>query len=170
MFVRAFTEGLMNPGRRVTEGEWQNLFLSLKDRLVPCPHCRAENFADTASPHITCWHCHSGISQPPFLLIHRPGGNSCLALSPGTTLRSRHIAPGAGMDDGSQVIGRVVPHPSIPGAAGIRNLSDSTWQAVFPDGTTVDVPPGRAIPLNPKTSITIDDISCTIMTPSREQP
>ncbi|MFA7694755.1 MAG: protein kinase [Methanoregula sp.] len=170
MFVRAFTEGLTNPGRRVTEGEWQNLFLSLKDRLVPCPHCRAENFTDTTSPHITCWHCRREISPPPFLLIHRTGGTSCLALSLGTSLRSRHLAPGAGMDDGSQEIGRVVSHPSIPGAAGIRNLSKNTWQAEFPDGTAADVPPGRAVPLNPKTSITIDGISCTIMPPFWEQP
>ena len=115
------------------------------------------------------WYWYS-ISPPPFLLICRPGGNSCLALSPGSTLQSRHIAPGAGMDDGSQAIGRVVPHPSIPGAAGIRNLSKSTWQAAFPDGTTTAVPPGRAVPLNPKTSITIDGVCCTIMPPYQEQP
>ena len=100
MFIRAFTDGLNNPGRRVTEGEWQTLFLSLKDRLVPCPHCHAENFTDAACPHISCWHCHHGIPPPPFFLIRRPGGNSCLALSLGATLRSRHIMPGAGLDDG----------------------------------------------------------------------
>ena len=170
MFIRAFTDGIRNPGRRVTEGEWQNLFLSLKDRLVPCPSCHAENFADTTRPDIPCWHCHRRIASSPFLLICRLGGNSCLVLTPGTTLRARHIAPGAGMDNGSHAIGCVVPHPSIPGAAGLRNLSGGTWQAVFPDGTTTDVPPGRAVPLNPKTSITIDGVSCTIMPPSREQP
>jgi hypothetical protein len=74
------------------------------------------------------------------------------------------------MDDGSHAIGRVVPHPSIAGAAGLRNLSDGTWQTTFPDGTTTDVPPGKAVPLNPKTTITIDGVSCTIMPPSREQP
>ena len=41
LFIRAFTEGIRNPGRRVTKGEWQSLFLSLKDRagalpLLPC--------------------------------------------------------------------------------------------------------------------------------------
>ena len=90
-----------------------------------------------------------------------PGGSSRLALSLGATIRSLHITPGAGQDNGTQEIGRVVPHPSIPGAAGIRNLSGSTWKVTFPDGTTADVSPGRAVPLNPKTSITIDGISCT---------
>ncbi|MGB8891474.1 MAG: protein kinase, partial [Methanoregula sp.] len=88
----------------------------------------------------------------------------------GTTLRSVHISPGASQDNGSQEIGRVVSHPSISGAAGIRNLSDSTWHVSFPDGTTSSVPPGKAVPLNPKTTITIDGISCTIMPPFQEQP
>ena len=170
LFIRAFTDGIRNPGRRVTEGEWQSLFLFLKDRLVPCSSCHAENFADTTRPDFSCWHCHRRIASSPFLQICRPGGNSCLVLTPGTTLRARHIAPGSGMDDGSHAIGRVVPHPSIPGAAGLRNLSEGTWQAAFPEGTTTDVPPGKAVPLNPKTSITIDGVSCTIMPPSREQP
>lgn len=167
MFIRAFSEGLASPGRRVTEGEWQNLFLSLKDRLVSCPHCRAENFADPAAPSVTCWNCRHAIPSPPFLQIHRPGGTSCMALVPGATIQARHIAPAAGTDDGTQVLGRVVPHPSIPGAGGIRNLSPRTWHAVFPGGTTADVPPGRAVPLNPKTSITIDGVPCTIIPPLR---
>lgn len=170
LFTRAFTEGLENPGRRVTEGEWQNLFLSLKDRLVPCPRCRAENMVAENQMSVSCWHCKSPIPPLPFLVIRRPGGNSSLALSLGTTLRSVHISPGASQDNGSQEIGRVVSHPSISGAAGIRNLSDSTWHVSFPDGTTSSVPPGKAVPLNPKTTITIDGISCTIMPPFQEQP
>ncbi|HNX17371.1 MAG TPA: protein kinase [Methanoregula sp.] len=170
MFIRAFTEGLKNPVRRVTEGEWQNLFLSLKDRMVSCPHCHAENFACITGSGVSCWHCKRIIAPPPFLLIERPGGNTRLTLTPGTVLQSRHIAPTAAADDGSQEIGRVVPHPSIPGAAGIRNLSPVSWKAVFPDGTTVDVPSGRALPLNPNTSITIDGVCCTIMPPLQEHP
>ena len=170
LFIRAFTEGLENPGRRVTEGEWQNLFLSLKDHIVPCPWCRAENAIAEILPSVSCWHCKSRIPAPPFLMIRRPGGNSSLALAIGVTLRSLHIAPGTGNENGAQEIGRVVSHPSIPGAAGIRNLSDSTWLVAFPDGTTSSVPSGKAVPLNPKTTITIDGISCTIMPPFPELP
>lgn len=165
MFVRAFTEGLSNPGRRVTEGEWQNLFLDVKDRLVPCPHCRAENFAEPSSPAGACWNCGFGLVPPPFLQVKRPGGTSCIALVPGAAILSRHISPANGDDDGSQPVGRVVPHPAIPGAAGIRNLSESTWHALFPDGTAADVPPGRAVPLHPQTSITIDGVPCMIIPP-----
>jgi DNA-binding helix-hairpin-helix protein with protein kinase domain len=165
MFTRAFTEGLSQPARRVTEGEWQNLFLSLKDSLVSCPHCRAENFSDTGSSPLTCWHCHREIPPAPTLVIRRPGGSVTLALSLGATLLSRHILHPNGTDDGSRVIGRVVPHPSIPGAAGIRNLSKQDWSVGFPDGTTADVPPGKAVPLNPKTTITVEGACCTIQPP-----
>ena len=170
MFTRAFAEGLASPARRVTEGEWQNLFLSLKDRLVPCPACHAENVVPEPQAEVSCWHCHRPIPPPPFLAIRRSGGTWSLALAMGVTIRPAHLAAGNGADEATGEIGRVVPHPSIPGAAGIRNLSGSTWQVTFPDGTSADVPPGRAVPLNPKTSITIDGIPCTIMPPSRELP
>ncbi|WP_292368084.1 protein kinase domain-containing protein [Methanoregula sp. UBA64] len=162
MFIRAFTEGLTQPARRVTEGEWQNLFLSLKDRLVSCPHCRAENFSSVDDLPMTCWHCRREIPPAPSLRIQRPWGTISVTLSLGTTLLSRHILHPNGSDDGSRAIGKVVPHPAIPGAAGIRNLSKTSWQVIFPDGITSDVPPGRAVPLNPKTTITMEGTSCTI--------
>jgi DNA-binding helix-hairpin-helix protein with protein kinase domain len=34
LFTHAFTTGLREPARRVTEGEWQNLFLQLKDGVI----------------------------------------------------------------------------------------------------------------------------------------
>ncbi|MDD1703035.1 MAG: protein kinase [Methanoregula sp.] len=165
MFIRAFSEGLTNPGRRVTEGEWQNLFHTLKDTLVNCPNCHAENFAGADSTGNMCWHCRHEYPSPPFLLIRRPGGNGTLALTIGTKLLSRHLASAALNGDGSQVIGSIVPHPTISGAAGIRNLSSADWEVTFPDGSVSVVPPGRAVPLNPQTSITIDGVSCTIIPP-----
>jgi DNA-binding helix-hairpin-helix protein with protein kinase domain len=168
LFTRAFTEGLSTPGRRVTEGEWQGLFSSLKDRVMPCPRCRAENIAGENGADFSCWNCKSPIPPLPFLLIRRPGGNASIALALGTTLHAYHTDPGNSNGRGTTEIGRVVSHPAIPGAAGIRNLSESTWRVTFPDGTIAAVPPGKAVPLHPKTSIIIDGISCTIMPPGRE--
>lgn len=168
-FIRAFTEGLRNPGRRVTEGEWQNLFAGLKDRIMICSRCRAENFAGTNGDTPACWHCGTALHSPPFLRIHRPSGDSHLALTIGTTLRRRHISSSPASDDGSQVVGLVVPHPSIPGAAGIRNLSPVSWQCTFPDGSMTEVRNGRAVPLNPGTVICIDGVTITI-TSSQEVP
>lgn len=165
MFIRAFTEGLCNPDRRVTEGEWQNLFCELKDSIVLCPVCHAENFSPLASTPVSCWHCHTTVHMPPYLLIQRGGNGAYLALSLGTNLLSRHIQGINGTNDGTNVIGRVVSHPTISGAAGIRNLSNQSWDAEFPNGTRSQVPPGRAVPLNPQTSITIDGVTCTVLVP-----
>ncbi len=161
-FTRAFTEGLQSPDRRVTEGEWQNLFSRIKDGIVACPKCRAENFlAENGIPSV-CWHCHNPIPVPPCLTIRRAGGESRVSLSLGTTIRRRHVVPSSGNDDGSALIGEVVAHPTIPGAAGIRNRSGISWHVTFPDGNGSDVPPGRAVPLTPGTTIVIDEATATI--------
>jgi DNA-binding helix-hairpin-helix protein with protein kinase domain len=164
-FIRAFTGGLFNPDLRVTEGEWQSIFHALKDTLVQCPKCHAENFTSLQDSRVSCWHCHTDIPVPPYLAIQRSTSPGYLALSLGTTILERHIQGVNGAQEGDIVLARVVPHPTISGAAGIRNLTDRTWQAVFPKGTVSAVPPGRAVPLTPQTSITIDGVTCTILVP-----
>lgn len=168
LFIRAFTDGLHDPNRRVTEGEWQNLFSAIKDRIVSCPSCRAENFTAPDGSTGPCWHCDTPLPLPPLLKIQRPSGELTVALSNGTTIRRRHILLSAVNDDGSEILGRVVPHPSIRGAAGIRNLSPAAWQALFPEGNRITVPPGKAVPLNPGTTITIDGVTLTIAAPEPE--
>ncbi|MGB7788477.1 protein kinase domain-containing protein [Methanoregula sp.] len=165
-FIRAFSEGLHDPDRRVTEGEWQGLFSRIKDRIACCPRCRAENFAGPGSRIPPCWHCHTMITPPPALHIRRPSGNTSLLLSLGTTLRKRHISSSATpRDDGAAVVGIVVPHPSVSGAAGIRNMSAEPWHITFPDGRTTDVPPDRAVPLHPGTAIRIEGVELIILAP-----
>jgi len=164
-FIRAFTDGLGDPERRVTEGEWQNLFSDIKDHIVICSRCRAENFTSSGTRTHPCWHCHKPLPPPPLLKIRRPSGDITLALSSGTTIRRRHVPLSPANDDGSELIGTVIPHPTIPGAAGIRNQSAVPWHVVFPGGTATVVPPGRAVPLNPGTTITIDGVVLTITAP-----
>lgn len=165
MFVRAFSDGVRDPDRRVTEGEWQALFSSLKDSIIACPKCRAENFLDARGHDSRCWHCGAGLVSPPFIIIRRPGTESRLAVSLGTTIRRRHITSSSPQDDSSEIIGTVVAHPAIAGAAGIRNNSGTTWQCRFPDGSTTEIPPSRAVPLNPGTEIQIEGIPLTITAP-----
>ena len=170
-FTRAFTEGLRDPDRRVTEGEWQGLFSRIKDRIASCPRCRAENFSGPGGGRIpACWHCHAAITPPPTLCIHRPSGTTPLLLSLGTTLRKRHISSATPLDDGAEILGRVVPHPSINGAAGIRNLSKESWHITFPDGRDIEVPPERAVPLHPGTTLRIEGIELTIIAPATVNP
>ncbi|MDD1685193.1 MAG: protein kinase [Methanoregula sp.] len=165
MFIRAFSDGVRDPDRRVTEGEWQTLFSSLKDSIVACPKCRAENFLNGNGKNGKCWHCQERLVSPPVILIRRPGTETRLALSLGTTIRRRHIASSSPQDDGSEIIGTVVAHPTIAGAAGIRNNSGMVWQCTFPDNSIAIVPPGRAVPLNPGTEIRIEGATLTITAP-----
>jgi len=161
-FIRAFSEGVRNPNRRVTEGEWQALFASVRDSLVFCPSCRAENFTEGDAGSGRCWHCGMPLPTPPSLLIRRGGMENRLTLAIGTTIRRRHIAPASPQEDGTEILGTVVAHPSIAGAAGIRNSSPQPWQCTFPDGITTTVAPGRAVPLNPGTAIQIEGATVTI--------
>lgn len=165
LFIRAFTDGLNDPSRRVTEGEWQSLFSGIRDRIIACPRCRAENFLDQSGRPHACWNCHTPLPRPPLLIVHRPSGEISIALSNGTTLRRRHVSLSPANDDGSAIIGIVVPHPAIPCASGIRNATQTPWNAEFPDGSKAIVPPGRAVPLNPGTTITIDGVIMTITAP-----
>ena len=166
-FTRAFTDGLASPDRRVTEGEWQNLFTGIKDRIILCPRCRAENFSPVDDGN-ECWHCHTWIPSPPTLIIRRPAGELRIAIGIGSTILHRHIASTPAQDDGSATVGVIVPHPTIKGAAGIRNQTQSAWHADFPDGTGIDVPPGRAVPLNPGVVISIDGTQMTVTVPRNE--
>jgi len=166
LFIRAFTDGLHDPSRRVTEGEWQSLFSAIKDRIIACPKCRAENFLEASGRPGSCWYCHAILPAPPSLIVKRPSGEISIALSNGTTIRRRHVSLAPANDDGSAIIGIVVPHPAISGASGIRNATQTPWRIEFPGGSTAIVSPGRAVPLNPGTTITIDGVVLTIIAPT----
>lgn len=155
LFLRAFGEGLKNPDARVTEGEWQRLFHQLGDRIFSCPVCRAENFLVWDSPDPICWHCHKPLQYPPQLAITRASGVYTLSLNIGTRIFVRHVQPFASEEEQGQIIGEVVPHPTVPGSAGIRNLSETPWEAEFPDGSRATVLPGKAVPLNNGTVLMI---------------
>jgi DNA-binding helix-hairpin-helix protein with protein kinase domain len=163
-FTRAFSEGLRDPGRRITEGEWQNLFSDIKDRIILCPKCGAENIS-CRDRESECWHCHTRISRPPTLIIRRPTGEIQIALGLGSQILRRHISTNSVQDDGTARVGIIVPHPTIKGAAGIRNESPLVWHAEFPDGSRIEVPHGRAVPLNPGVIITIEGIPLIIAAP-----
>jgi serine/threonine protein kinase len=164
-FIRAFTDGIRDPDRRITEGEWQNLFSRLRDSLIVCTGCRAENFSENPGDAIVCWHCGARLAAPPSLVIRRPGGDTRLVLSLGTLIRRRHIIPSAALEEGAIILGTVVSHPTIAGAGGVRNNSASTWHCLFPDKREIDVPPGRAVPLNPGTSILIEGVTVMVTSP-----
>jgi len=112
LFTQAFGAGLNEPARRVTEGEWQGLFLQLKDGAVACPSCQAENLWEPALISLSCWHCKHSIALPPRLVVSHAAGKHNVLLVKGARLRRRHFEPHAA--DGETEIGQVVQHPTDP--------------------------------------------------------
>lgn len=148
MFLRAFTNGLHEPAQRVTEGEWQSLFLQLKDSMLRCPGCRADNLWDPGRPTTSCWHCRQLLSLPPRLLISHAAGKQCILLDKGAKVLRRHVNPAATESEAGTELGEVVQHPSEPHIWGIKNLTGGSWNASLPDGTTRQYAPQKAVPLN----------------------
>ena len=60
MFTRAFTVGLNEPSKRITEPEWMTLFSNMMSGMLQCS-CGAQLFYDedleTKGVAHTCWNC-----------------------------------------------------------------------------------------------------------------
>lgn len=155
LFVKAFTTGLNKPERRVTEGEWQNSFLNLKDGLLPCPDCRAVNLWEPSTLNLPCWHCRKPITIPPKLVIAHPSGKHYVLLTKEARILRRHINPIGNEDEGAEILGQVAQNPANPHVWGIRNLSVTPWVATAADGKVIEVLPQKAVPLGAGLKINI---------------
>ena len=163
MFTRAFTTGLTDPKRRVTEGEWQREFLQLRDSIVPCTHCRAENFDEHGKTGLRCWHCGTLVPPHPKLAVRHAAGIHYLTLSEGTRLLKRHLSNPWQEEETEVLLGEVVQNPQQPGVWGIKNLSTSSWKATPSGGSPREIPPQKAVPLNPGFRIEIEGAEAEIV-------
>ena len=85
---KAFTVGLNEPSKRITEPEWMTLFANMMSGMLRCT-CGAQLFYDEAleaknAAHI-CWNCQNAVPVPKKLII----GNNCVLLHQDT----KNIAP-----------------------------------------------------------------------------
>jgi eukaryotic-like serine/threonine-protein kinase len=140
-FLRSFTEGLDFPVRRVRESEWRKAFGRAIDSILPCAKCGAESFYDPDllrnQGSMTCWSCKGKLTLPPRIRI----GDEVVMLNRDTRLFGYHIGV---LGDDAGPIAEVAANPTNPGLFGLRNLTTGPWTLTRPDGTIVDVPPGRA--------------------------
>lgn len=147
LFIRAFTDGLHDPSKRVTEGEWRRLFMQLEDSIIRCPHDMAENIWDGRSS-VYCWHCGKPLTIPPRLFIQSGYGSSYVLLTSETKLKKRHIDEGRSVNDEEEsVVAEVVQNPKNPKVWGLRNLTLQQWTATKPDGSEITIEPNRAVTL-----------------------
>ncbi len=161
LFTRAFTKGLHKPSQRVTEGEWQRLFFQLKDGGITCPQCHAENLWWQGQAKLNCWHCQTKINIPPKLVFQYPNGQHIVLLTNKTEIFQKHIQVNS--DTAEKIIGKVVQNPKNPNIWGIRNLTQNSWTATFPDGTMKEIAPQRAAPFNLGLKLNIEGIEAEIL-------
>jgi serine/threonine protein kinase len=154
LFTRAFTEGISDPAHgRVREGEWRVAMIRLRDSILYCHHCGAENFYDPArigvSPAPVCWSCGSDWKLPFRMRI----GRSVIVLNHDTQLYPHHVDEQRPYDFSSPVAA-IARHPSQPALWGLKNLSAETWsfQTAIEPGA-VELQPGRSVTLAAGTRI-----------------
>ena len=146
LFTKAFTDGIRDPQNgRVRESEWRAAMVRLRDSIVYCVHCGAENFYADAALQApggkpgSCWSCNKEIQLPPRIRI----GNTVVMLNHDTQLFPHHIDDQR-MYDFSQPVAAVTRHPQDPSIWGLKNLCDEKWVVTTADGAIKDVEPGRS--------------------------
>jgi DNA-binding helix-hairpin-helix protein with protein kinase domain len=148
LFVQAFTDGLHNPGGRVTDIQWVHALSRLLDMRHLCS-CGAENFWDPQNAQTICWHCGKNVNFPSKLYVCG-SGNSAMLILPGQMLTTMHL----GEKSSVRVLGEIEPHPKSAGQHILRNLSGETWHATAAQ-QIIPVPPKRAVTLSPGIEINL---------------
>jgi hypothetical protein len=166
LFTRAFTAGIRDPrNSRVREGEWRQAMAALRDLIVYCAQCGAENFADRSGgpdssvpaalrpAQLHCWSCGAAVVLP----MHLDLGRSVVMLNHDTRLFPHHLDPARRFDFGSPWA-EVTAHPADRRVWGLRNLSDRPWRAATPAGSVYEIAPGQSIRLTPGSTIDFREV------------
>lgn len=145
LFTAAFTDGLTDPHRRVTENQWRGAMVRLRDAILYCG-CGAENFYDqdalAAGAAPKCWSCRKPLTLPYRIRLDR----AVVMLNHDTRLFPHHVDPDRQYAFDAPVA-EVSRHPKDPDRWGLRNLTTVNWTVQGADGAAVDVPPGRSASL-----------------------
>ena len=148
LFTKAFTGGLTDPQARVTENEWRGAMVRLRDSIMYCPACGAENFYDQealkdargAAP--TCWSCRKTVAIPFRIRL----GRAVVMLNHDSRLYPHHTDPNR-PHVFDHPVAEVSQHPKNPSRWGLKNLGTGKWTLAAADGTLSDIEPGRSAEL-----------------------
>lgn len=159
LFVRSFTMGIHDAKNgRVREGEWRNAMIRLRDAIVYCQQCGAENFFDLeaaqgaqeAGPE--CWSCERAVRLPPHLVLKRGSLTKYVMLNYDTILFSHHLAPEKTFDF-SKAQAEMTQHPADPSIWGLTNRSGNDWTIIKKNGELTTAGAGQSISLGAGTQI-----------------
>lgn len=155
-FIEAFTVGTKDPNTRITENEWQKLFVRLKGELIGCLGCGIRGFAGIFKhdgDKLVCPACGHAHPMPRVLTLN----TFPVLLFPGVKLLKGHTdskTNSLSSEDYLTQTGLIIQNPKDPSRWGIRNMSGSAWGVKEPgadgrreleNGKTVAVQPGLEI-------------------------
>ncbi len=155
-FIRSFTDGIKSKEKRVSDNEWLRLFIRLRDEIITCG-CGCENFASSMkagdSNELHCLSCGAKMVRPLRLNVQRYS----VALYPGNRIYACHTVESS-MDFRTET-GRVVRSKNHHNLWGIRNLSETSWQAEMPDGSKKVVAPNAVLPIFKDIKVSFGNVS-----------
>ncbi len=154
LFTKAFTLGISDPENgRVRESEWRATMVRLRDSIIYCKRCNAENFYDVellknSGKLKPCWSCQKPLKTPPRIRI----GRNVVMLNCGTQLYPHHIDPQKNYDF-SQPVATVIEHSKKLNILGLKNVSSDNWRVTSAEGSVKEVAPGENLTMKNKISI-----------------
>jgi len=143
LFTKAFTDGLRDPSKRITEPEWMDTFANMISGIINCsnPKCGVELFYDSnraeAGQQCICWNCQKPTRYPTALIIKK----QVFVMQKDAKLYSHQINRNG---DISTVMGVVTANPNDQTQLGLRNETQSNWTYKRPDGTEIPIPSGKS--------------------------
>jgi serine/threonine protein kinase len=147
IFTKAFTKGLHDPSGRVSEWEWKEAMLSLRDSIIYCGHCGKESFFDDethkkiGSKPTQCWGCQQELKLPPYIRI----GRNVTMLNYDTVLYPHHLDYTKKYDFSLPLA--AVTQNQQDGRWGLKNLSRVKWTITLANGRLLEAAYGRSVPL-----------------------
>ena len=141
LFVKAFGDGLKEPAKRPTDGQWQKTLLKFRDEYIgdqcPNPSCSGGNLSDSKIIHIQCKKCGKTFDQPARFKC----GDFIVPLLPGKKFYVYHIDKSTDIStaDYMAVVGEIIASKKTPNIFGIKNLSKDTWNVAAPNGENKEV-------------------------------
>lgn len=142
-FIQTFTEGVLNPEKRVSFDEWQNLFIRLRAEILSCICGKSHFISMIGKPEddvFTCPVC--GIK---FATMQFTNRKCRMPLYIGCKIFECEIDPQS--DDFLSVAGELVENKIQKGLMGIKNVSDKKWIVKMPDGIKRDITSGKGFPI-----------------------
>lgn len=135
-FCKTFsTEAIKEPGKRLMDKQWHNILLQVRSMFAKCPNCGKDTFIDILKKDSRCIHCNETINiqvlkigRFSIPLVDKQKIYSCMVSSE---------------QDKNLITAEVIKKG---GTIGLRNLSNTIWTVILPDGSTRIINNGDDMP------------------------